>query len=272
MTAEDYSLKRFASHPFYTAMNRRLVKLCELRSWQRVVDLGCGTGAVTELILEEMQPDKGEVVGVDPSPCALELARRDLQERWGAVVKLMAGQAENLSRLVKRAADAVVFCNAIHLIEDKRRVLREISESLQDRGVFAFNSAFFEGAQPADTFPFYTAWIRRALHIFKDEYPDIRREKEGKAQARIGLTPEEYRQLLEDEGFAVKHLELCPAEMPLEGFEDISQYDLFARGALPGVPLAVAVDCLKRGVAEAFRDLNLTTVTRNWLQVVAVKA
>ena len=110
MTAEDYSLKRFASHPFYTAMNRRLVKLCELRPWQRVVDLGCGTGAVTELILEEMHPDKGEVVGVDPSPCALEVARRDLQERWGAVVKLMAGQAENLSRLVKRAADAVVFC------------------------------------------------------------------------------------------------------------------------------------------------------------------
>jgi ubiquinone/menaquinone biosynthesis C-methylase UbiE len=219
-----------------------------------------------------MQPDKGEVVGVDPSPCALEVARRDLQERWGAVVKLMAGQAENLSRLVKRAADTVVFCNAIHLIEDKRRVLREISESLQDRGVFAFNSAFFEGAQPADTFPFYTAWVRRALHVFKDEYPDVRREKEERAQARIQLTPDEYEQILTEEGFALKHLELCPAEMPLEGFEDISRYDLFARGALPGVPLAVAVDCLVRGCREAFHDLNLTSVTRNWLQVVAVKA
>jgi ubiquinone/menaquinone biosynthesis C-methylase UbiE len=272
MTAEDYSLKRFASHPFYTAMNRRLVKLCELRPWQRVVDLGCGTGAVTELILEEMQPDKGEVVGVDPSPCALEVARRDLQEKWGAVVKLMAGHAENLSRLVKRAADTVVFCNAIHLIEDKRCVLREISESLQDRGVFAFNSAFFEGAQPADTFPFYTAWVRRALHIFKNEYPDVRREKEERAQARIQLTPDEYEQILGEEGFALKHLELCPAEMPLEGFEDISRYDLFAAGALPGVPLAVAVDCLVRGCREAFRDLDLTSVTRNWLQVVAVKA
>jgi len=200
------------------------------------------------------------------------VARRDLQERWGAVVKLMAGQAENLSRLAKRAADTVVFCNAIHLIEDKRRVLREISESLHDRGVFAFNSAFFEGAQPADTFPFYTAWIRHALHVFKDEYPDVRREKEGRAQARIQLTPDEYEQILREEGFALKHLELCPAEMPLEGFEDISRYDLFALGALPGVPLAVAVDCLVRGCREAFSDLNLTSVTRNWLQVVAVKA
>ena len=272
MTTTDYSLKAFASHPFYTAMNRRLVKLCELRPWQKVVDLGCGTGAVTELILEEMHPDKGEVVGIDPSPSALDVARRDLQERWGVVVRFMAGQAESLSRLTKRAADAVVFCNAIHLVEDKRRVLQEISESLKEKGVFAFNSAFFEGAQPQETFSFYTAWVRRALHIFKNEYPDIRREKEVKAQARIGLTPEEYIQLLDDEGFELQHMELCPVEMPLEGFEDISRYDLFACGALPGVPLTVAVDCLVRGVREAFRDLNRTSVTRNWLQVVAVKA
>jgi hypothetical protein len=52
----------------------------------------------------------------------------------------------------------------------------------------------------------------------------------------------------------------------------ISEYELFARGALPGVPLSLAVDCLRRGAAEAFRELKLSTVPRNWLQVVAVKA
>jgi ubiquinone/menaquinone biosynthesis C-methylase UbiE len=271
LASEDYSLTKFASHPFYTAMNQRLVELCELRPWQRVVDLGCGTGAVTKLILELMRPDKGQVVAVDPSPSALELASRDLQERWGAVVRFVTGQAENLSGLVQRAADAVVFCNAIHLVKDKQRVLREIYGSLHERGMFAFNSAFFEGAEPADTSSFYVAWVRRALRIFKNEYPDVRREREEKAPARIQLTPEEYRQLLEEQGFAVRHLELCPVELPLQGFQDISEYELFARGALPGVPLPVAADCLKRGVAEAFRDLGLSGVTRNWLQVVAEK-
>jgi ubiquinone/menaquinone biosynthesis C-methylase UbiE len=272
MTADDFSLKRFARHPFYVAMNRRLVQLCSLCSSQQVVDLGCGTGAVTELILEEMRPDKGEVLAVDPSPSALEIARRDLQEKWGVVVRFVSGQAESLSRFAKRTADAVVFCNAIHLVEDKRRVLREVSESLRERGLFAFNSAFFEGAQPEDTFPFYLTWVRRALRILRDEYPEVRREKEDKTQARIQLSPEEYRQLLEDEGFSLRHLELCPVELPLEGFEDISQYDLFARGALPGVPLAVAVDCLKRAAEDVFREMNLSYVTRNWLQVVAQKA
>ena len=100
----------------------------------------------------------------------------------------------------------------------------------------------------------------------------LRREKEERAQARIQLSFDEYKQLLAEGGFDVRQMELCPVEMSLEGLEAISEYELFAKGALPGVPLAMAVDCLKRGVADTFRDQNLTSVTRNWLQVVAVKA
>ena len=271
-TSEGDSFRRFASLPFYTAVNRRLVEMCGLRPSQRVVDLGAGTGAVTTLILETMHPEGGEVVAVEPSESALELARRDLQERWGAVVRFVSGKAENLSRFVQRTADAVVFCNAIHLVEDKRRMLREVSAALRDRGLFAFNSTFFDGAQPPETMPFYVMWVRRALRIFREENPEVRREKEEKAQARIQLSVDEYRQLLAESGFDIERLELCPVDMPLEGFQAISEYELFARGALPGVPLAVAVDCLRRGAADAFRELKLKSVPRNWLQVVAVKS
>jgi ubiquinone/menaquinone biosynthesis C-methylase UbiE len=246
--------------------------MCGLRPSQRVVDLGAGTGAVTTLILETMHPDGGEVVAVEPSESALEIARRDLQERWGAVVRFAQGRAENLSRFVQRTADAVVFCNAIHLVEDKRRMLHEVSEALRERGLFAFNSTFFDGAQPPDTMPFYVLWVRRALRIFREENPEMRREKEDKAQARIQLSVDEYKQLLAEGGFDIEHVELWPVDMPLEGFQAISEYELFARGALPGVPLALAVDCLRRGAAEAFRELKLKSVPRNWLQVVAVKA
>jgi ubiquinone/menaquinone biosynthesis C-methylase UbiE len=269
---EGDSFRRFASQPFYTAINRRLVEMCGLRPFQKVVDLGAGTGAVTKLILETMRPDKGEVVAIEPSDSAREVARRELQERWGAVVRFCSGKAENLSRLVHRTADAVVFCNAIHLVEDKRRMLHEVSEALHERGLFAFNSTFFEGAQAPDTMPFYVMWVRRAMRIFRDEHPEMRREKEERAQARIQLSADEYRQLLAEGGFDVRTMELCPVEMPLEGFQAISEYELFARGALPGVPLSLAVDCLRRGAAEAFRELKLSTVPRNWLQVVAVKA
>jgi ubiquinone/menaquinone biosynthesis C-methylase UbiE len=269
---EGDSFRKFASLPLYTAINRRLVEMCGLRPSQQVVDLGAGTGAVTALILETMHPDKGEVVAVEPSDSAREVARRDLQERWGVVVRFVSGKAENLSRFVHRTADAVVFCNAIHLVEDKRRMLHEVSEALRERGLFAFNSTFFEGAQAPDTMPFYVMWVRRAMRIFRDENPGMRRDKEDKAQARIQLSADEYRQLLAEGGFDVQTMELCPVDMPLEGFQAISEYELFARGALPGVPLALAADCLRRGAAEAFRELKLKSVPRNWLQVVAVKA
>ena len=52
--------------------------------WQRVVqpakevivDLGCGPGAVTRLIVDRLGGESGaEVIGVDPSPSALQRAR-----------------------------------------------------------------------------------------------------------------------------------------------------------------------------------------------------
>ena len=105
MTAsEGDSFRKFASLPFYTAVNRCLVEMCGLRPSQRVVDLGAGTGAVTTLILETMHPDGGEVVAIEPSESALEVARRDLQERWGAVVRFVSGKAENFSRFATATA------------------------------------------------------------------------------------------------------------------------------------------------------------------------
>ena len=94
-----------------------------------------------------------------------------------------SGKAENLSRFVHRTADAVVFCNAIHLVEDKRRMLHEVSEALHERGLFAFNSTFFEGAQPAG----HDALLRavgapRHAHLPRREPGDASRE--GRARRR----------------------------------------------------------------------------------------
>ena len=72
---EGDSFRKFASLPFYTAINRRLVEMCGLRPSQRVVDLGAGTGAVTTLILETMHP--GQAAKSSPS------SRRTRRSRGG---------------------------------------------------------------------------------------------------------------------------------------------------------------------------------------------
>ena len=64
------------------------------------------------------------------------------------------------------------------------------------------------------------------------------------------------------------------AEMPvpLEGWVDISRYEDFVAGAMPGVPLDQGSEALQEGVRQTFKDMGLEFVPRNWLSVVAQKA
>ena len=52
--SDGFTLERFAQHPFYQEVNRRLVALTGLHRGQSVVDLRAGTGAVTRLLVEQV--------------------------------------------------------------------------------------------------------------------------------------------------------------------------------------------------------------------------
>ena len=65
MASRDFSFATFSQNPFYEALNARLVAMAEPSSGQRIVDLACGTGGVTKLILEQL---KGCLLYTSPSP------------------------------------------------------------------------------------------------------------------------------------------------------------------------------------------------------------
>lgn len=265
--SSGFSLEKFAQHPFYQEVNRRLVMLTQLRPGEHVVDLGAGTGAVTRLLAEQVRNHNGEVIAIEPSESAIEVARRNLESLTGVVVRFMQGSAERLSQLVMRPVDRVFFCNAIHLVHEKDDVLREINRTLKENGTFSFNTSFYQGAEPAESERFYKRWMMRALRFLKDEYgmsPD-----RTKVEARLRLTEEEYIGLLEKNGFRVGTREVVTVQMPLKSFEDISEYSLWIEGVLPGVPLDIGAEALKHGCRAAFEELGLETSPRNWLLVVA---
>ena len=140
----EFSFVAFANAPFYQAINSNLVELSKLHPGQRVVDLACGTGGVTKIILEKLRGARESlVIGVDLSTSALKQAREDLQSAKDAMVEFVLGRAEQLSQLVREKVDAVVFCNAIHLVTDKARLSGEVFSTLRSGGVFAFNTSFF---------------------------------------------------------------------------------------------------------------------------------
>jgi ubiquinone/menaquinone biosynthesis C-methylase UbiE len=265
-----FTLDAFAQHPFYQEVNRRLVALTGLRSGQHVVDLGAGTGAVTRLLAEEVKNDGAEVIAIEPSETAIAAAQRNLANLRDGLVRFVQGSAERLSEMVRGPVDAVFFCNAFHLVPEKAAVLQEIKQTLREDGTFSFNTSFYQGAEPAESEQFYRKWMMKALRVLKSEYgmsPD-----KTKVEARNRLTKDDYIELLEDNGFRIEKCEVVQVEMPLSGFESISEYSLWIEGVLPGVPLEAGAASLREGARQAFQELGLKFSPRNWLLVVASRA
>jgi ubiquinone/menaquinone biosynthesis C-methylase UbiE len=278
-----YTFEPFASHAFYTDVNRALVEQTLAHLIKRsgdttltIVDMACGTGAVTRLIAEEMARQqlltRTHIIGVDPSAEALRRAQKGMEEMGlGVKADFVQGEAEDLPKLVQNA-DAAFFCNAIHLVPDKLAAFQQMATILAPDGVFGCNSAFYDGTYVPGTERFYRLWTRRAVSWLKQEHPEVRLSREAKAMAMQWLTREEYLDTLKKGGFADVETHNSNVLISLDGWRDLGQYWLFIEGALPGIPLALGAQALEVSVYQAGQELNLTEVPRTWLQMVALKS
>ena len=277
----QFTFEPFAAHTFYRDINLSLVRQALASFATRpanaaltIVDMACGTGAITKLIAEELarQGRQAHLIGVDPSAEALRRAQRGLEATGiGVKADFVQGEADDLPNLIHNA-DAVFFCNAIHLVPDKLAAFRQVASILAPRGIFACNSAFYEGTYVPGTERFYRQWTRRAVGWLRKEHPDIRVSRDEKAMAMQWLTPEGYINLLKQSGFSDVEANQESAPISVEAWKDLGQYWLFIEGALPGVPLTVGAAALEVAVYQAGEELGLTEVPRTWLQIIATKA
>jgi len=236
-----------------------------------IVDMACGTGAITRLVAEELarQGRQARLIAVDPSADALRRAQQSIEE-MGAEADFSQGEAAALHTLV-RGADAAFFCNAIHLIADKLSAFRHMAAILAPGGILACNSAYYEGTSVEETLRFGRLWIRRAVGWLCKEHPEVQLSREAKATAMQWLTPEAYVSLLEQVGFGRIDVNQEQVMMSLDGLRDLGHYWLFIEGALPGAPLALGAAALGAAVYQAGHELGMTEVPRLWLQIVARK-
>lgn len=268
--AERFSFNPFSRHPFFTHVNRWVVDRVISPQRRVVVDLGCGPGAVTELILERLGSAAAgtRVIGIDPSASALARARAAISSR---IAEFVQGGAEWLSRIVS-TADVVVFLNAIHLVRDKAQVLGEIRKVLRQGGVLAFNTTFFAGAYVKGTSGFWRRWIVRSVEVLKQRGITVHHAHANKATAMQWLSADEYVELCGRSRFRKVTTELVQVEMTPESLRDIARFSLFIEGALPGVPLEEGASALEEGLARTLDELGVSGVARNWLECVAEAA
>jgi ubiquinone/menaquinone biosynthesis C-methylase UbiE len=249
---DTYSYEPFTRHPFYETVNRALVEEGIRRlpvpaaRGRTIVDLSCGTGAMTLMVVEALRGRglEATIIAAEPSSEALAQAERRVAGS-GMSVRFLQGDAADLADTLGGTVDAVFFGNAIHLVDDKEQALRQIAGLLVPGGVLAFNSSFFEGAYVPGTEAYYRLWTLRAMRWMRRVHPQLRLSRDGKASARKWLSQDEYADSLRRHGFDVLHCALDQVHLDLASFQDIGRYWLFIEGALPGAPLAAGADALE---------------------------
>ncbi|MBK7865080.1 MAG: methyltransferase domain-containing protein [Archangiaceae bacterium] len=107
---------------------QRLVERLGLREGDRVLDVGCGTGRLTQWLAERVGPT-GAVTGIDPVEERLEVAR----SRGGAV-HFAAGRAEALEAFEDQTFDAVCMSSVLHWVDEKAKALAEVRRVLRAGG------------------------------------------------------------------------------------------------------------------------------------------
>ena len=268
---QDFSFSAFANAPFYVKINQDLVSLSGVCPGQSVVDLACGVGGVTKLIFEKLRGAKDSMItGVDLSSSALKQAREDFKDAKDAMVEFVQGRAENLSQLIKEKVDAVVFCNAIHQFDDKETLLNEISNTLKPGGIFAFNTSFYEGGHTVGTEQWYRKWMFRSIRILRSEF-GLTPVRANKVESRRHISEDQYIDILRDRGFDIREKRVTTVDVPLEGWVLISQFEDWINGVMPGVPLAPARESLQKAATQLFEEMKVNFISRDWLDIVAVK-
>ena len=270
--SDEYSFNEFSSQPFYRRVNSRLVDMSGVFNQHKIIDLGCGTGGITKLILDRITGTKGTVIyAVDHSASALRSAVDELGDRKEAAIRFVHAEVQNLASSVNEQVDAVIYCNSIHYVNDKLELLRQIRERLNPGGILAFNTSFFEGSHPPESHDFYRRWMMRSLRTLRRDYgvfPDKNADKTG---ARRQLTPEEYEALLEEAGFEIVKTENTTVQVPEVGFYHISGFRDWIEGIMPGVPLGKGRDALQKSLKQVFKEMDIESVPRIWLGVTAMR-
>lgn len=213
---------------FVSELGMPVVALLSPQPGERILDLGCGDGALT-LKLVGMGC---KVVGVDSSAEMVGAARS---------LGLEAFVADGQSLLFDNEFDAVFSNAALHWMKAPEKVIAGVWQALKPGGRFVGECGGYGNV----------AAIVEAVESA------LTARGEAVANPWYFPRPEEYRQLLEARGFEIKAIDLIPRPTELPG--DVSGWlETFAHPYTAGLPQVERQDFIAE-VVEALRHVLCDT-------------
>jgi phosphatidylethanolamine/phosphatidyl-N-methylethanolamine N-methyltransferase len=153
----------------FHAERRHSIRLLDLRPGERLVVIGCGTGADLPFVPREV-----EVLATDLTPAMLRQARA--HARPGIEFRVMDGMALDLP---EGSFDAAILHMVLEVVPDPARCLRETARVLRPGGrVAVFDKFLPEGERPGP--------LRRAALDLVDLVFTTTKRQMGEVLARSG--------------------------------------------------------------------------------------
>jgi SAM-dependent methyltransferase len=146
-------------------ITRRFFREAGIAPGMRVLDVGSGVGDVA-FLAAELVGDEGEVVGTDPGPAALVVARRRADEKSLHNVSFRDGDPTEMT--FEQRFDAVVGRYVLMFLRDPAAALRKLAGHLKPGGVMVFHEIDFDAVQsypPVPTYDQCCRWNGEALRL-----------------------------------------------------------------------------------------------------------
>lgn len=227
------------------AWGRAVLERLELNGDEVVLDAGCGTGRVIELLLEKVS--SGRVIGIDSSAEMIRFAKERLDDR--AELR----HADLLELELDAPVDAIFSSATFHWIPDQEALYAKLASLLRPGGVLEAqcggigNIAEFDrvvdAACGAEPFAPYLRGMRRPWTFARPGDTDARLERAGFADHRCWLISDQFEP--RDGAAYIRaailraHLDALPDELE----------DAFIDNVLGGMPRPLVLDYVRLNIS-----------------------
>ena len=113
---------------------KKVLEKVDVREGQTVLDFGCGPGSYT-IPAAKLVGEKGRVIALDIQPLAIKaVEKKAKKEKLTNITTILSNSDANLPA---ESVDVVLLYDIIHMIKDKRALLKELHRVIKSGSVLS---------------------------------------------------------------------------------------------------------------------------------------